>query len=123
LLGATYAAQGGPLFRLLAVATFIAVPSTISAVLLNIRRDRASYALLTLGGNGLIGLALLLLAEGPSSLGRAWIVGQLGYLALALIMLAWRSRSNRSVQLADDPRNGRDPRSGSGLALDVGRNS
>ena len=57
--------------------------------MLNIRRYRLAYATVNIGGNSLLVLALLSLATSSSGLGWAWVIGQLGYLGLAVLMLRW----------------------------------
>jgi O-antigen/teichoic acid export membrane protein len=90
--GERYAAEGTVLLRLLAVAAVIAVPNWVIDTLLNIRRDRAGYAIANVGGSAALLFALLMSADSVTGLGVAWIAGQSGYLLVAGSVLLYRRR-------------------------------
>jgi O-antigen/teichoic acid export membrane protein len=90
--GTAYAAEGAPLLVLLAVASLVAVPNYFIDVVFNVRRDTTGFAVVNIAGSAAVAAALLLLARDPISLGVAWIVGQTGYLAIAVAALLYRRR-------------------------------
>ena len=107
VFGEQYAAESTTLLRLLAVATFCAVPNYILDVTLNVSGHRGGFLFVNITGVVTASILLVLLSgHGPSGIGVAWIAGQLAYGAIAYgtwLLVRNRPRGEAAKERPGDP--------------------
>jgi O-antigen/teichoic acid export membrane protein len=94
VFGSRYSAESATLLRLLTVAAIFSIPNFLVDTTLNIRKDRAGYVATNLLGVCTSLLAVLVFSKfGTTGIGLAWVVGQISYTVVGLLVLFRRKDS------------------------------
>jgi O-antigen/teichoic acid export membrane protein len=94
-----YAIDGVQMLNWLALACCVAVPNYFIDTYFNVKHRYREFAICNIGGTVLQVVAIVVLTISPTSLGQAWLIGQLAYLSLAIGILGFhRRRESRSTK-------------------------
>jgi len=98
VFGARYEQESASLLRLLALAALVAVPNYVLDAALYVRRDRRGVLTVGLLGSLWILFSVFVAAAfAPVGIGYGWLVGQIGYSAIAVSVVFRRSGSHFGV--------------------------
>jgi O-antigen/teichoic acid export membrane protein len=90
IFGTAYAENGTRCLQLLALSGFFAGFSYVADTILNARKRVAGFVLVNvLGTICAVGFPIALLSHGLTGIGFGWLLGQIGYFAVAAAALMW----------------------------------
>jgi O-antigen/teichoic acid export membrane protein len=88
VFGSEYAANAAAMFRWLCLAAVCSIPNYAIDTVLAVRKDKAGYfAVNVVGAVGVITAVLCIAPHSVAAVGIAWVVGQLWYTTVGLLVL------------------------------------